>query len=142
MHYGSGDVLIDTSALIAIIDDKDPEHGACVRSLGEVRTALLTTWSALTEAMHLVRRRGGWSAQERLWQLIENETIRIAPTHETSVSAVSELMDRYRDHPMDLADATLVEAAELTGDHEILTLDAHFHAYRLSRNRRFTVLPA
>jgi hypothetical protein len=32
-------------------------------------------------------------------------------------------------------------AAEATGETRILTLDAHFHAYRLSGRRRFTVLP-
>jgi len=39
-------------------------------------------------------------------------------------------------------DATLVVAAELLNDREIFTLDDHFQTYRLSRNRRFKVLPA
>jgi len=42
---------------------------------------------------------------------------------------------------MDIADASLVAAAEATDETRILTLDAHFHAYRLSGGRRFPVLP-
>ena len=57
-------------------------------------------------------------------------------------TSIAARMRRYADAPMDLADATLVEAAERTGDVEILTLDGHFHTYRLSRGRHLRVLPS
>ncbi|HEY2410664.1 MAG TPA: hypothetical protein VGI40_00395 [Pirellulaceae bacterium] len=40
------------------------------------------------------------------------------------------LMERYRDLPMDLADATLVAVADNRGWRKVLTLDSHFFAYR------------
>ena len=135
-------MLVDAGPLIAIIDDRDDDHIRCVDALRGIAGTLRTTWPVLTEAMHLSWRRGDWPAQQRLWQLVERHQIDMVATNDDTIRNVAELMQRYRDAPMDLADATLVEAAELTGDRIILTLDSHFHAYRLSRNRRFTVLPA
>ncbi|MGH2866256.1 MAG: PIN domain-containing protein, partial [Solirubrobacteraceae bacterium] len=53
----------------------------------------------------------------------------------------AELMERYRDHPMDLADASLVAIAEARELRTIFTLDNHFRAYRLSNRRHLAVVP-
>ncbi len=53
------------------------------------------------------------------------------------------LMEKYRDFPMDLADAALVRVAERESLFEIFTLDRrHFSIYRPGRRRRFSVVPA
>ena len=45
-----------------------------------------------------------------------------------------ELMEQYRNHPMDLADASLVVAAETLGTTKVFTLDrTDFRAYRIRR---------
>jgi hypothetical protein len=54
----------------------------------------------------------------------------------------AELMQRYRDHPMDLADATLVALAEARDLRTIFTLDEHFRAYRLRTRRHLDVVPS
>lgn len=49
-----------------------------------------------------------------------------------------ELLEKYRDRPMDIADASLVLLAERVGVNEILTIDrADFDVYRLPDRRRF-----
>lgn len=49
-------------------------------------------------------------------------------------------MARYRDRPMDLADATLVHLARLN---TVFTVDhADFETYRLDRRRRFRIVPS
>ncbi|MBV9837800.1 MAG: PIN domain-containing protein, partial [Solirubrobacterales bacterium] len=53
----------------------------------------------------------------------------------------AELMHRYRDHPMDLADATLLAVAEARDLRTVFTLDEHFSAYRLATRRYLHVLP-
>jgi predicted nucleic acid-binding protein len=50
-------------------------------------------------------------------------------------------MERYRDLPMDLADATLVALAEARGVRQIFTLDREFHVYRLRGRAAFEVVP-
>jgi uncharacterized protein len=53
-----------------------------------------------------------------------------------------ELMEKYRDLPMDLADASLVRVAEREDLTRIFTLDRrHFSVYRPGRRRRFSILP-
>jgi len=51
------------------------------------------------------------------------------------------LMEQYRDLPMDLADASLVAAAEERALDRIFTLDSDFRIYRLPRGRTFTIVP-
>ncbi|MGV0023796.1 hypothetical protein [Phormidesmis priestleyi] len=50
------------------------------------------------------------------------------------------LMNQYRDRPMDLADATLVLAAEKTGYRQILTLDSDFLFYQIGDRDTFDVI--
>jgi predicted nucleic acid-binding protein len=53
----------------------------------------------------------------------------------------AELMRRYQDHPMDLADAKLVAMAEHRNDNLIFSLDAHFRSYQLRGRRHLRVIP-
>jgi len=47
------------------------------------------------------------------------------------------LMERYADHPMDLADASLVVAAESLGTRRVFTIDRKdFETYRVRRGHR------
>jgi len=50
-------------------------------------------------------------------------------------------MERYRDTPMDLADATLVAVAEARGYRRIFTLDSDFTVYRTANGRSLTPVP-
>jgi hypothetical protein len=46
-------------------------------------------------------------------------------------------MERYADHPMDLADASLVVAAESLGTRRVFTIDRRdFATYRVRRGHR------
>jgi predicted nucleic acid-binding protein len=59
------------------------------------------------------------------------------------IPRIRELMRKYRDLPMDLADAALVRVAERERLRRIFTIDRRdFQLYRLSRIGRFVVLPA
>jgi hypothetical protein len=51
-------------------------------------------------------------------------------------------MHRYRDTPMDRADASLVSAAEFIGTRRVFSLARHFHAYRIADRDAFEVVPA
>ncbi|HEV3310779.1 MAG TPA: PIN domain-containing protein [Chloroflexota bacterium] len=58
------------------------------------------------------------------------------------VRRAAELMGKYSDTPMDLADATLVSLAEERGLRQVFSLDKDFHIYRFRDQLRFEVLPA
>ena len=54
-----------------------------------------------------------------------------------TISRAFELMEQYADRPMDLADASLVVAAEVLGTRKIFTIDRNdFETYRVRRGHR------
>lgn len=51
------------------------------------------------------------------------------------------LMDKYRDLPMDLADASLIAAAEKLGTSCVFTIDSDFRVYRFADHSAVEVVP-
>lgn len=81
-------------------------------------------------------------AQDALWRLLEGDAIKILPLDAADLPRMRELMRKYRDLPMDLADAALVRAAERERISRIFTVDRRdFELYRPRGISRFTVLP-
>jgi predicted nucleic acid-binding protein len=132
-------VLVDAGPLVALIDADDAHHGACVETLRGIRDPLITVWPAFTEAMYLLGR--SWPGQRALWSRLETDALTLAPLDGDDAPRMRELMEKYRDLPMDLADAALVRVAERESLTQIFTLDRrHFSIYRPGRRRRFAVL--
>ena len=134
-------MLVDAGPLVALLDQADPEHEECVATLKTLRDPLITVWPAFAEAMYLLGR--SWRGQKALWSRLETEALALAPLDETDAPRMRELMEKYRDLPMDLADAALVRVAERESLTEIFTLDRkHFSIYyRPGRRRRFSIVP-
>jgi predicted nucleic acid-binding protein len=134
-------ILVDAGPLVAIIHRGDHAHARCVGALETLRGPLLTTWPAFTEAMYLLGAVAGWRSQEPLWRLVRRGALQIAETDPPVLDRIPELMERYSDLPMDLADASLVALAEARKLRRIFTLDHHFRVYRLPRGQAFEVIP-
>ena len=73
----------------------------------------------------------------KIWHLILQEILQLYEIQEPNYLRLFALMERYRDRPMDLADATLVVAAEQLEIQQILTLDSDFLFYRIYDSRSF-----
>jgi predicted nucleic acid-binding protein len=134
-------MLVDAGPLIAIIDQGEPDHRRCVEALARIAAPLVTTWAAFAEAMYLLGGAGGWIAQEALWRLVLRGDLEIASPAADQLRRARDLMERYRNVPMDLADATLVVLAEVRDERRIFTLDSDFRIYRLRGRGSFEVLP-
>ena len=132
-------VLIDAGPLVAIIDQADPAHEACVAALKALRGSLVTVWPAFTEAMYLLRE--SWRGQKALWSRLEMGALTLAPLDGADAPRIRELMEKYRDLPIDLADAALVRVAERESLVRVVTLDrVHFAVYRAGR-RSLSLVP-
>jgi uncharacterized protein len=133
-------VLVDAGPLIAIIEPTDRHHAACVAALRTLRAPLMTVWPAFTEAMYLLR--GAARSQAALWGMLESGGLHLASLDAEDASGMRLLMERYRDQPMDLADAALVHVAQRDGLRDIFTIDRrHFAVYRLGPRARFRIVP-
>jgi uncharacterized protein len=135
-------ILTDAGPLVAILDRGEQHHGACVACLAKLAGPMLTTWPAYTEAMYLLGEAGRWTAQDALWRLVHQKDVQIAEQSSEDCARMRTLMEKYKDLPMDLADASLVALAEKENLRDIFTLDqTDFQVYRLPRRQSFRVLP-
>lgn len=128
-------ILVDTGPLVALFDPADGDHTGCVSCLKEMKEPLQTTTPVLTEAFHLLgpASRGAHG----LMRFVTESGLGLWYLDDGSLGRAFELMRRYADAPMDLADASLVVAAEVLGLRKVFTLDRKdFRAYRIRRGHR------
>lgn len=94
----------------------------------------------MTEAAYLLGFAG--EAQEALFEMLTTDVLGLLPLDARDVTRMRDLMRKYRDLPMDLADAALVRVAEREGISRIFTLDRRdFSLYRPARIGRFAIIP-
>lgn len=132
--------LIDTGAILALLDRSDRWHRICRETFPLLRLPLITSEAVLTELFHLVgdNRR----EMESAWKFVRSGAVDLAAISHHELPAVHDLMSRYWDRPMDFADATLVYLARREALTTVFTVDrADFETYRIDGRRRFRVLP-
>ena len=116
--------VADTGLLKALLDRNDPYH----RWAAEVfpQHAPWTTCEAvLTEAAHLS------GTPQKIMQLIVRGDLEVRFVAETQAERLLELLQKYQDRRMDLADACLVRMSELERDAVVFTIDrSDFTVYR------------
>ena len=133
-------ILVDAGPLVALVDADDQHHASCAAALKKLREPLGTVWPALTEAMYLLADQG--NGQEALWEMLARKAIQLLPLDLRDVPRMRELMRKYADRPMDLADSALVRVAEREGIRTCFTVDRKdFAVYRLHGRVRPTVVP-
>jgi predicted nucleic acid-binding protein len=91
--------------------------------------------------MYLLGRYGGAAAQDELWDYLEDGLITIHVNSEAEQKRMRALMQKYHDTPMDLADASLVAAAEALTATRIFTIDTDFSVYRINNKQTFEIVP-
>lgn len=128
-------ILVDTGPLVALFDPKDRQHDRCVATLKTLARPLCTTVPVLTETFHMLDPASRGATALRAF--ISRQGLSVWWLDPSSCRRAFELMDRYADHPMDLADASLIVAAESLGTRRIFSLDRRdFRAYRVRRGHR------
>src|SRR5580704_13151346 len=133
--------LIDTGAILALLDRNDRWHSRCAAAIRQLRLPLLTSEAVLTELFHLV----GDSRREveAAWKLVRSGALALGSIDGADLAQLQVLMSRYWHRPMDFADATLVFLARRERIATILTVDhADFETYRIEGKRRFRVVPS
>ncbi|PZD73986.1 hypothetical protein C1752_01864 [Acaryochloris thomasi RCC1774] len=133
-------ILCDTGVLFSMVDRTQPRHDDCRRAVIGLQEVLITTWACLTEVMYLSLGKGGWAMQKQVAKYLVDGLLKIHEIQRDDYGRLFELMEKYQDRPMDLADATLVLTAEKTGESRILTLDADFLFYQISDKTSFDII--
>jgi predicted nucleic acid-binding protein len=128
-------ILADTGPLVALFDPADSDHQRCASLLAAIEEPLCTTVPVLTEAFHLLT--PGSIGYQRLMDFVTGHGLNVWFLDDRALGRAFELMVRYADHPMDLADASLVVLAESLKLHTIFTIDRNdFSTYRIKQGHR------
>jgi predicted nucleic acid-binding protein len=132
---------VDAGPLVAALNRRDRFHQWATERLREVDPPGLTCEPALAEACYLLRDITG--SAEAVLDLIRDGSFRVPYRVEDEAAPLANLLRKYRDVPMSLADACLVRMAEVTPRAEVLTIDTDFRIYRTSTGRPLRmILPA
>ena len=135
-------IVLDTSGLLAAIDSYQRRHESARRVLESDTGPLLLSPFVLAELDYLLLTHVGVDAEVLLLDEVANGAYRLERFDEEDVRAAMELIERYRDLRIGIADASIVIIAARAGTNRILTLDErHFRAIRPLRGRAFQLLP-
>lgn len=135
-----GELLLDTGAFVALLDRSEARHSDCVAVLSQWTGVILTTEAVVTETMHLIG--PGWRPQRACLEFFLRGAALLVPSSRASLQRVAELMEKYRDIPMDYADGTLVALGEEAETDQVFTLDRKgFSTYRLRSKKGFRLVP-
>ena len=136
----ASELLLDTGALVSVLDRSQVHHEKCVRFFDGWDAPVVSTEAALTEATHLLGRvRNGRKACVEFF--LDGGAV-LVPATVPSLRRVRELLEEYADLPMDYTDATLVVLAEEIGTDLVFTTDRRdFRVYRIRGRKSFRIVP-
>lgn len=132
-------ILADSGFWLALGNRRDRHHAAaCSAAERWAREGFVTTWPVLTEVTHLLVQRVGVHQALAFADAIAADGSRVPAPPDDALARAASLMRRYRDLPMDLADASLVILAEESGEGRILSTDQRdFAGYRWKNTQPF-----
>jgi predicted nucleic acid-binding protein len=128
--------IADTGAIVALLDRSDQHHAWATTCFKTLRPPLVTCEAVLAEAWHLLG--AAPPSRQTLSKLYQAGVFRVSFDYEIQAPAIWELLAKYEDIPMDLADACLVRLSEIFPGHAVWTVDSDFKFYR--RHKR-SVIP-
>jgi predicted nucleic acid-binding protein len=136
-------ILVDTSGLLAALFSDQRHHRECAQALLDAEPPLVLSPFVLAEADYLIQKFGGTRAELLFLEEIARGVYDLALFAEDDVKEAREIISKYEDLQIGLADASIVVLAERRNCREILTLDRrHFRALRFAGRRSFRIIPA
>ena len=136
-------LIVDAGALYAQADAEEPRHEAVARVLVAEREALVTTELAVAEADYLILTRLGIGVELAFLEDLAMGTYVVECLTRDELRTAREVVERYHDLRLGLADASMVVLAHRFGTRRILTFDERaFRSVASLQGGSFTILPA
>ena len=120
-------VLVDTGFLVALLSKRDQYHAWAIAQVRAHPHPWHTCEAALTEAFHLLEDEGGGP---QIAALLSRGVLNVDFHFEDEMSWVLDMMKKYSEVPMSLADGCLVRMTETFSDPMLLSTDSDFKVYR------------
>ena len=133
-------IILDTSPLVAFVNKRENFHQWALNQWKMIHPPLLTCEAVITETCFLLQ--DVYGGEDAVLGLVSSDNIQIPFQISDEIGTVRELMKRYQNVPMSLADACLVRMSELIAGSCVLTLDSDFRIYRRNKNEMIDVIIA
>jgi uncharacterized protein len=135
-------VIVDTSALVAYFDAKEPDHDAVSRVIDSSKELLVVSPYVVAELDHLVATRVGLDAELAVLGELSSGAWELAAFGVPQVEVAAAIVKKYGDQHIGVADASNVVLADQYRTRTIATLDRrHFSVLRPVTGGRFSILP-
>jgi uncharacterized protein len=135
-------LIVDTGPIVAIANDRDPDHLAVRAVLEAHEGPLVTTALVVTEAGWLIRSQLGIAAETVIYRAVASGELTVEPLGPDDWARIAELIDSYTDIGLDAADASIIAIAERLNQTTIATLDERdFRIVRPAHTEAFELLP-
>lgn len=129
------DIVVDAGPLIALFKPSDRHHLAATAFIERTETsALVTNLLVVGEVAAMLANKHDDLVRYLNWLM---EFVEIDGLAANDLPRALEVVEKYRDLPADLADASLVALCERRGTNLVASLDADFDVYRLPKGRKF-----
>jgi predicted nucleic acid-binding protein len=132
-------ILLDTGVIVALLDRSEEYHHDCANAVQVLQAPLVTCEAVLAESCFLLR--GLPSAPEAVMDNVVAGIFQVPFKLSAAAAGLKQILRKYRDRKIDLADACLILLADEFETGDILTLDKDFDIYRWGRNKTFHRLP-
>ena len=135
-------MIVDTSALLAFFDRDEPDHDAVTTIISSTDKRLVVSPYVLAEVDNLVATRRGVETELAVLRELAGGAWDLAAMSAEDVEHALQVIERYADQEIGLADASIVVLAKRHATRTIATLDRrHFSVVRPLDGGRFTVVP-
>lgn len=135
-------MLLDTSGILAALFPDQDRHRECAEVLLNAQAPLILSPFVLAEVDYLVSRRAGVEIALRILQDVARHAYSLAPFRASDIERAHDIISKYRDLEIGLADASIVVLSERHATHDLLTLDErHFRVLTGADRKPFRLLP-
>jgi uncharacterized protein len=136
-------IIADTSGLLAFFNQREAQHADVIAVVTNETDPLVVSPFVIAELDYLIATRLGVPAELSAVRELAGGAYDIAHLDARELGACSDLIERYADQNIGIADASLVVLAERYQTKRLLTLDQrHFNVIRPISGGRFRLLPS
>jgi predicted nucleic acid-binding protein len=135
-------VIIDTSVLLAYFNRREPDHQAAVAAIDASIEPLVVSPFVIAELDYLLATRLGVEAEVAVLGELSGGAWELPAFGAVDLAMARDIVNRYGDQAIGLADASIVVLAARYGTRTVATLDRrHFDVLRPLGGGSFTIVP-
>ena len=134
-------VLVDTGPLVALFNPNDRHHEDCKRAARDLPVGkTFTCWPVIVEASYMLRHFP--EKRDGLLDAVQSGDFQLLRLASDDIAAVREILKKYADQTVDLADASLLYLADRESIDDVFTIDRHhFGVFRKKNGKPLRMIP-